>query len=355
MRKQEEKEPAAGGSYRKEEEIELLIQDRAHHRVRGEWEQADIIKLTLWEEYNIELMDQANVMATTWIPRRLPEIPKIVEWSAVVLPPPTTDTRAFHEKIPFIINTVNTPYYRQRYKETLEYLEQWQSGAEADIFRLEQCDLLNLQTHASVGAKGILMQGWKTVLIPSLLEQLHDSSKKDIEFALVAEDDIRFPEFATPAVLRNVCSHVFASNPNLLVLSLGHAWSTLQKEASDLTADRDLLSFLRRKPVGIHATTLLALRLPDGVLAVQKALDEATKLQHLDQFLFHSTQHDLPLAISDPPLAGWMEVEQSLTKSGSGHRRLGGGRLGHLPTTGASPGVDIQWIQRRVKERAVDD
>eukprot|EP00977_Amphora_coffeiformis_P016656 scaffold5215_cov181-Amphora_coffeaeformis.AAC.10 len=360
---------------RREDEIEQLIQDRAHHRLRGRWDEADRIKRKLEQEYGVELMDRADPFETTWIPRLVPEKPRVIEWYAALetmLTPTVTSAVFLKEPIAFIINTVDTPYYRQRYRETREYLEQWQLNGtiEVDCFRFQKCDLLDLETHASIGAKGILMQGWKAVLIPTLLQlqqaisPTYDASRKDMEFVLVAEDDIRFPASVTPTFLRSVCTHAFASHPHVLVLSLGHSWSTLQKskeannndeQPSDENMEQKnslLLNFLRHKPVGIHATTLLALRYPAGVQAVQKAFDSTSKLQHLDQFLFHSTQHSVPLAVSDPPLAGWVEVEQSLTKSGSGYRRLGGGRLGHVPGIGAPSQLGkIQWIQRRVKEQ----
>lgn len=355
--------------------IEELIRRRAGYRVRGAWDDADRVKRRLWERYHVEVMDRDDPMATTWIPRRRP---KRVAWFAVASAEDDDDvalsSRDYDDgPMPLMINTVDTPYYRKRYQETRDYLERWQSGHGADppMFRLQKCDLLNLQNHPSVGAKGILMQGWKTILLPWLLlnERALVTNNDESHFVLVAEDDIRFPDAVTPEFLRRVCAHAFAAHPSLQVLSLGHAWSTLQKKDrnggdDDLTTEaaaasttdaedsRDLLNFLRRKPVGIHGTTLLALRFPKGVVALQQALETTTtttttKLQHWDQFLFHSTLHDLPLAVSDPPLAGWTEVETSLTKSGSGHRRRGGGRLGHVPTTVTAERA-VQWLQRRV-------
>jgi hypothetical protein len=70
------------------------------------------------------------------------------------------------------------------------------------------------------------------------------------------------------------------------------------------------------------------------------------KRSHFDQFLFHSTQHEVEIALSDPPLAGWAEVEETLNSVGSGYRREGGGRLGYFPDYNEFGG--IRWIRRNI-------
>jgi hypothetical protein len=67
---------------------------------------------------------------------------------------------------------------------------------------------------------------------------------------------------------------------------------------------------------------------------------------HLDQFLFHSTLHNLGIALSDPPLVGWGEVSETLTSVGAGCRRNGGGRLEHIPNNAIGTDGEIRWVRR---------
>ena len=66
---------------------------------------------------------------------------------------------------------------------------------------------------------------------------------------------------------------------------------------------------------------------------------------HFDQFLFHSTLHSLGIAVSDPPLVGWAEVTHTLTGTGSGNRRGGGGRFEQLPQVTS---LNVNWVRRDV-------
>ena len=128
-----------------------------------------------------------------------------------------------------------------------------------------------------------------------------------------------------------------------------------------VTTASDLLPFLlqrRTQSAGVHGTTLLALRFPEGAQRLLKVLNDAKNqtTTHLDQFLFHSVRHDLPIALSDPPVAGWAEVEVTLTTSGSGHRRRGGGRLGFLPpNNNKGAGEKIRWVKRSLVVEAAGD
>ena len=70
-----------------------------------------------------------------------------------------------------------------------------------------------------------------------------------------------------------------------------------------------------------------------------------TNLGHFDLFLFHSCLHSLHVAVSDPPLVGWSEVEQTLTAAGSGNRRKGGGRLEQLPEVST---LHVNWVRRNL-------
>ena len=344
-----------------EKSIQELIRQRAAHRIRGEFASADRIKEHTEAKFGIELLDQTDPFATTW--RHLPRI-QVVEWSELEAMVSTIDSINRKDEpssasrpcpvptVPLIINTVDTPHYRKRYQQTRLYLEtEWQSKPSQKCFTLLCCPLLDLQQHSAAGAKGILMKGWQSVLLPFLQAQNYPG-----DFVLVAEDDIRFPAAVSPGWLYQQCANLFEAHPEIQILSLGHSWSRLAKSdnnenSSNATscsnANTSLLQFLQTKTTsGLHATTLLALRVPHGIVTLQDALQGA-KLQHLDQFLFHSTEHNLALALSDPPLAGWTEVEESLTKSGSGYRRQGGGRLGRLPPFSSR----VRWVQRYTLEK----
>jgi len=54
--------------------------------------------------------------------------------------------------------------------------------------------------------------------------------------------------------------------------------------------------------------------------------------------------HNLPIAVSDPPLVGWAEVSHTLTGTGSGNRKRGGGRFEQLPDTSH----DVKWVRRNL-------
>lgn len=74
------------------------------------------------------------------------------------------------------------------------------------------------------------------------------------------------------------------------------------------------------------------------------SLNPVLTIGHFDQFLFHSTLHSLGIAVSDPPLVGWAEVTHTLTGTGSGNRRKGGGRFEQLPQQVTS--LDVKWVRR---------
>eukprot|EP00957_Ditylum_brightwellii_P182272 13886286-Ditylum_brightwellii.AAC.1 len=218
----------------------------------------------------------------------------------------------------------------------------------------ESCMLLDLNSHPSIGAKRILFEGWRTILLPKLLQCLigkkqsqketismlrDDDSKKFSKtlnfyphpFVWVAEDDVRFPLTEDgglcPHRIYRECMNVFSSNPDVDILSLGHAWKGVAKQRKNsggnkclermhCTKDRNrntsslLLNHLK-KGGGVHGTTLLAIRFPKGAQKLLNALEICAKRRqqiiHFDQFLFHSTLHDLGVAFSDPPVVGWAE------------------------------------------------
>jgi hypothetical protein len=332
------------------DEIEHLIQKRCLHRLQKEWTLADTIKQNLELKHGVQLFDNEDPYGTIWKPIPLP---KQVQWSELSVPPLLSTTlentkKSFTCKVPFIVNTVNTPHYRERYQTTRSYLEsEWQAMGREPYFDLHVCHLLDLRQYSNnnVGPKGILMKGWRTVLLPWLA-----TTEYKCDFLLVGEDDLRFPPGVSPQFVYDQCANVFTVHNHIEVLSLGHSWSQLAKQDTSVATEESkssLLSFLHEKTTGgLHATTLLAFRWPRGVRALQDAISGA-KLQHLDQFLFHSPDHNLALALSDPPLAGWVEVQESLTPSGSGHRRQGGGRLGRLPPFSSQ----VTWVQRSTIEK----
>ena len=174
----------------------------------------------------------------------------------------------------------------------------------------------------------------------------------------VAEDDVRLCSSISPGRIRELCALVLNANPELLILSVGHAYSARQRRcinkqnnsSSDLPCNYDD-STSRLTHVtcgqGLHGTTLLALRHPKGSQSLLEAMASVPhgKRCHFDHFLFHSTLQNLEIAVSDPPLVGWAEVSETLTSVGAGCRRKGRGRLGQLPEVSSD---EIKWIRRKV-------
>ena len=83
----------------------------------------------------------------------------------------------------------------------------------------------------------------------------------------------------------------------------------------------------------------------DSNFLILVSLDHLVTIGHLDQFLFHSTLHSLSIAVSDPPLVGWAEVTHTLTGTGSGNRRRGGGRFEQLPQVTS---LEVKWVRRNL-------
>ncbi|CAB9496527.1 expressed unknown protein [Seminavis robusta] len=295
-----------------------------------------------------------------------------------------------HSQVPLIVATVDTPEYRARYDDTRQHILfsqqkcQQHGQQQCLIQRPEPCYMLNLQEHPSIGVKKIVFEGWRQRLLPklkSLLAGVEHGQEKDCQnnnvcstksynqFVFVAEDDIRIPAHISPCQLVQICQHAFCSNPELDVLSLGHSWKAIQKNQSAKNNPKDfhkrnLHTYLQGcRGGGVHGATLFAIQYPTGIKRLQEALEQGArdrKQTHLDQFLFFSTLHNLRIALADPPLVGWAEVTETLTKSSSGHRRRGGGRLGFLPPTISDTGNEeattsiverVTWIQRQVVEK----
>jgi hypothetical protein len=337
------------------EEINKLVEQRTLFRQQSKWKEADEIKKKLWKSpYFVKTIDTNDFASCTWESRRFikEEQPSIV-WTK--LPSSAEVTGHISHGFPLVVGTVDSSRYQLRYSETIDHLINWRKSCSCCFcsIQIHPCYLLNLEDHQSIGAKSIVFEGWRQRLLPYLLQKLFsDSSSNNFDFIFVAEDDIRIPDHVTPCDLFGICYRAFNSHPDLDILSLGHSWQALRikKKHNDESA-LDLNSLLQGgKGAGVHGATLFAIRFPSGVQKLQETMTAAAdrrKQTHLDQFLFYSVYHNLSIALCDPPLVGWAEVDVTLTKSGSGHRRRGGGRLGFLPFPQSS-GKDkrVSWIKR---------
>jgi hypothetical protein len=413
-------------------EINVLVQQRSEFRRYHDYAQADAIQQQLREApYHVEIIDRCGAGTVTsqasseWVPRK----PKngamqqrSVVWSSMtVVEHPDDDAAANkvaatpigHRRcLPLLVCTVDSPKYIERYQDTLSFLDHWQqqqreqqpvpvtpldqsdatdaasTSSDGNILpnttwlEVVPCCLLDLEKNPLLEVKSIVYEGWRQILLPWLLNKYpmppdegadddddYSDSRDSQNFVLIAEDDIRFPNHTNPEQIYHYCSAAFRSNPEIQLLSLGHAWKgskhkkTLRthnnksrSSGTDLDNDHNkkynddtttttttissssMLQYLQQKgphvQAGIHALTLVAVRVPHGIRALWHVLEDSAsnrKRTHLDQFLFHSHHHELPIAFCDPPLAGWAEVSVTLTNSASGYRRREGGRTGHLP------------------------
>jgi len=383
-------------------EIEQLITLRSTLKQEDKYDDADEIQRQLWEEpYFVKLFDHkienngsnkdftsnangenskttTTMIRTIWKPRlRIKREPRrLVAWDELDSPFCTTTTATAIQTIPFLIGTVDNPTYQARYERTIQHLNDWQKSTLSHLFKLEPCFLLDVQQHSGIGVKKILYEGWRQKLVPQLMQLLETAADHSPPFVLIGEDDIRMPPDLTSSTLYRICGNAFESHPELNLLSLGHSWKALtlknrQRQQTTTPVENYsvngkqkqpnsnhknlLLDFLQSTSAGVHASTLFCIRLPRGVYELQRALDLAAqrrKQTHLDQFLFYSVYHNLALALCDPPLVGWADVDVTLTKSKSGHRRRGGGRLGYLPPSvskhiGSDP-ISVSWVRRQL-------
>ena len=268
--------------------------------------------------------------------------------------------------IPLVLLTVDNPIYRVRCEHTIHHLDQWRRNCscctqgehnQCRAFEVHSCDMLNLEKHPAWGVKRIVFDGWRKVFLPKLIQD-HSSSEPPVRFVLAAEDDIRVPDHLSSCQLVRICEEAFQRFPTMDVLSMGHSWKAIQKKNKRTPKDEinsNLLHYLQEtKGAGVHGATLFALRFPEGVKRLLEALNRTAaerKQTHFDQFLFYSVFHDLKVALCDPPLVGWAEVDHTLTKTSSGYRRQGGGRWGFLPTGALGEERDLVWIERVLVER----
>lgn len=281
-----------------ENEIKQIIDQLSHHRKAKQVKEADQLKKKLFDQYSVQVFyrrngsigwryicsetkDKVNALSHR-------DNGKQVEWSLV----PTDANAPLSDDIqcdgvPLIIATIDTPTYRSRLAETLDHLSLLPNNDADDNTRpfrpIDTVDLLILEEHRSIGTTRIVYEGWRQILLPKILNE--GCSKRMI---LVAEDDIRL--VASPSFIEKVCLEVFDSNPGLHVLSLGHAYSPtkpktktlVQPKESESSSDVDdaepsvdcspILDHLKRGK-GIHASTLLAIRYPEGVKSLLEALE----------------------------------------------------------------------------------
>ena len=341
-------------------EIDALLNKRAEFRRIGDWASSDEIKRVLSiEPYRVEISDFAD-KPSRWdsigTEKRIS-----IAWSSAQHTRVLTESLVLSSlgfdgscssvklnccrALRLVIATVNSPRYRDRLSDTLSHLRERGCCPRDDSlhgdclrFRPQPYDLIDLSENPSLGAKRVLIEGWRTVLLPWILSQEQFCTDS---FLLIAEDDIRIPSGISIDHVHRKCAAAFKANPDLDILSLGHSWKALSKQQRTT----DLLKHLRGGG-GVHGTTLLAVRFPEGVRRLRLELDRSAsrkKQTHFDQYLFFSAHHNLALALSDPPLVGWAEVTVTLTQSGSGHRRHGGGRREFQPPKGNG---EICWVRR---------
>ena len=351
------------------DEINALVKERTELRRQKKWSKADRLKLLLQNEpYKVELFDRSDGM-TVW--RRVGEqtkpLEKRISWSSIGHAcsfsnvPSHTDAR-----IPVVIATVETPHYRKRLQETMTHLSYGNEvHNEGVAFALHSVDMLDLNQNINIGPRRIVFEGWRQILLPHLMESY---SETEDGFVVVVEDDVRIPSAIRPCHIRQVCITAFQNNPDINILSLGHAWSPAKpsrRQRRRYKKYQQQQQQQQQQPFGnskdddgggvdefnkqvkshglfnhleaggrIHGATMFAIRTPEGVTSLLRALNgvsQAGKKTHFDQFLFHSTLHNVGLALVDPPLAGWAEVTETLTSVGHGQRKVGGGRLEYLP------------------------
>lgn len=341
-----------------DKEIHDLVLKRTELRKSRNWAMADEIKDLLSKEpYTVELSDLSDG-TTAWEKKENIYKPKHfrIVWSdfQTISYENHIDQSQKQSDIPLFIATVDKPHYQSRLKETRAHLSH--TTSEGLIFNpIQTVNLFDLDKHPHLGARRILYEGWRQILLPHILT-LYDNKSDEYsdfpdKFVLVAEDDIRLPPEVTPDLIRSVCMDAFRSKTDVDILSLGHASTALSSNKKNRSSSARLLDHLDRGG-GVHGTTLLAIRAPEGLRNLLHALNSVTqagKRTHLDQFLFHSPLHNVSIAISCPPLVGWCESEITLTSVGPGCRRNGGGRLAKLPTVNMTKEIKIDWVYRRME------
>jgi hypothetical protein len=341
------------------------------------WKEADRLKTILLQQHSIQIFCRKDG-TIGWADVKQHDKPptETIAWSLVDKIDESCSAIPNSNDVPLIMATVNLPHYRSRLAKTLDSLNSPQK-ADGTRFHPIQCiDMLRLVDCPSLGVNRIVFEGWRQILLPTIMDNFDRAPESDQEsIVFVAEDDVRLSSHSAGRI-REICTKVFQTHPTLQILSLGHRHAPkkpsrrqrrrakrvqsdpCQRNAVEMNCDpreatickSSLLNHLNSGG-GIHGATLLAIRYPTGVTALLNTMEKIAirKRSHFDQFLFHSTQHNIEIALSDPPLAGWAEVEETLTSVGSGYRREGGGRLGYYPDYELDGG--IYWIGRSISSK----
>ncbi len=276
-----------------ENEIKQIIDQLFHHRKAKQVKEADQLKKLLFDQYSVQVFYRRNgSIGWRYICSETKEKVnalshrdngKRVEWSLVSTDadaPLSSGVQCDCDSFPLIVATVDTPTYRSRLAATLDHLSLPLNNGADDTRRfhpIHTVDLLILEEHRSIGTNRIVYEGWRQILLPKILSE--GCTKRMI---LVAEDDIRL--VARPSFIEKVCLEVFDGNPDLQVLSLGHAYSPSKPKRQTPQESEDdhdtqpsvgcspILDHLKRGK-GIHASTLLAIRYPEGVKSLLEALE----------------------------------------------------------------------------------
>ncbi|KAL7507143.1 hypothetical protein ACHAXN_005451 [Cyclotella atomus] len=345
--------------------VQERIQQISQLKHQKEYKEADRLKMILLKEHSIQLFCRSDG-SIGWAEideQKRPQVKKI-SWSLLPIVDESLLGSSYSE-VPLIIATVNLPHYRNRLQKTLECLSS--PHRDGKSFHPVKCiDMIRLDECPSIGANRIVFEGWMQVILPSLLNRCETEA---VSIVFVAEDDVRL--FSnSPGKIYNECNRVFHANPELYIMSLGHRHapkkpsrrqrrrvkrqqSSIGRDVGSTTcsgvpidSESPLLAHLQDGGK-VHGSTLLAIRYPHGLQALDAAMSKISfgKRGHFDQFLFHSTDHDLGIAFADPPLVGWSEVQETLTCVGSGYRRQDGGRVEYCPPEVNS---DVRWVGRKV-------
>eukprot|EP00956_Cyclotella_meneghiniana_P029358 scaffold70771_cov122-Cyclotella_meneghiniana.AAC.1 len=377
-----------------QETIQQIIQLKREKR----WKEADRFKMILRQKYSTQLFirkDGTVGWAMMEDEDRSTALSAVIKntWSLLQhanMDSPTGNSSTYRGNVPLVIATVDTPHYRSRLSTTLRHLSSVTTPTnnhESSSFHpIKTINMLPLHKHPSVGVNRIVFEGWRQILLPSILRQWKSLANVTDEEAtttvqcpivFIAEDDVRFFSYDASKIIE-ICTGVLLeeNSSELQILSLGHGYAMKKpsrrqrrrakreedsfndENSSDNMGNTSELklhhqsmeesSLLNHLQSGgkIHGSTFLALRLPTGVESLLDAMERIPygKRSHFDQFLFH-TNHGIPMAFSDPPLVGWAEVEETLTSVGSGCRRKGGGRKEFCPVN-CENCEGIQWIYR---------
>jgi len=281
-----------------ENEIKGIIDQLFHHRKAQQVKEADQLKKLLLDKYSVQVFYRRDgSIGWRFICSETKEQVNALSHRDSGASPSYSSSRDFQcDGVPLHIATVDTPYYRSRLAETLDHLSLPSNVEDNTRFHpINVVDLLILEEHRSIGTNRILYEGWRQILLPKILNE--GSSKRMV---LVGEDDIRL--VSSPSFIEKVCLEVFDSNPDLHILSLGHAYAPAKPSKGQIfqqtraqpleskllnqindddddseptvcrTSTSTLLEHLERGK-GMHATTLMAIRYPEGVKSLLETLE----------------------------------------------------------------------------------